>query len=59
MCCEHLVCANCAGPVSEGRCPVCRNSREQLGHHTASHMSPALLTALFIILALSMVLITR
>jgi hypothetical protein len=27
---DWLVCANCAGPVSEGRCPVCRASRERL-----------------------------
>jgi hypothetical protein len=27
---DRLVCANCAGPVSEGRCPTCRASRRQL-----------------------------
>ncbi|KUJ65039.1 hypothetical protein ACZ90_52840 [Streptomyces albus subsp. albus] len=27
---DRLVCANCASPVSEGRCPVCRASRERL-----------------------------
>ena len=27
---DRLVCANCAAPVSEGRCPVCRASRERL-----------------------------
>ncbi|MCF3963066.1 hypothetical protein [Streptomyces fuscigenes] len=27
---DRLVCANCAGPVSEGRCAVCRASRERL-----------------------------
>jgi len=27
MSCEHLVCAACAGPVVEGRCPACRASR--------------------------------
>ena len=60
MCCEHLVCANCAGPVSEGRCPVCRNSREQLGHHDSGiHISPALLTALFLVLALATYFSTR
>ncbi|GAB2617372.1 hypothetical protein GCM10027168_57240 [Streptomyces capparidis] len=30
MTCDRLVCANCAGPVSEGRCPSCRASRAQL-----------------------------
>ena len=24
MSCEHLICAQCAGPVAEGRCPACR-----------------------------------
>jgi hypothetical protein len=28
---DDLVCANCAGPVSEGRCSVCRASRDQYG----------------------------
>ncbi|MBS2965820.1 hypothetical protein KGA66_22400 [Actinocrinis puniceicyclus] len=26
---DELACANCCGPVSEGRCPVCRASRDQ------------------------------
>jgi hypothetical protein len=30
MTCDRLVCANCAGPVSEGRCPVCRAYRARL-----------------------------
>jgi len=28
---DDLVCANCARPVSEGRCSVCRASRDQYG----------------------------
>ncbi len=27
---DRLVCANCAAPVNEGRCPVCRANRERL-----------------------------
>ncbi|MBH5336692.1 hypothetical protein IHE55_18710 [Streptomyces pactum] len=27
---DRLVCANCASPVSEGRCPVCRASRQRM-----------------------------
>ncbi|KJY34754.1 MULTISPECIES: hypothetical protein [unclassified Streptomyces] len=27
---DRLVCANCAAPVSQGRCPVCRANRERL-----------------------------
>lgn len=30
MTCDHLVCANCAGRVSDGRCPVCRAHRARL-----------------------------
>jgi hypothetical protein len=29
---DDLVCANCAGRVSEGRCPVCRATRDQFGY---------------------------
>jgi hypothetical protein len=57
MCCEHLICANCSAPVSEGRCNVCRGSRERMGHHddgggiSVTAMA-ALLVALTIIVAL-------
>ncbi|MCC9308516.1 hypothetical protein LN042_15710 [Kitasatospora sp. RB6PN24] len=48
MTCDHLVCANCAGRVSDGRCPVCRAHRarmqEQQGLFAA--LSPAALLAL-------------
>jgi len=30
MTCDRLVCANCAGPVSEGRCEVCRAERRRV-----------------------------
>jgi hypothetical protein len=33
MCCDQLVCARCAGPVSEGRCATCRAARSELHHH--------------------------
>ena len=50
MCCEHLVCANCAGPVSEGRCSVCRGQRAQMhgqsGGVSFSAMAAVLLTLL-------------
>jgi len=29
---DDLVCAHCAGRVSEGRCPVCRAARDQYGY---------------------------
>ena len=31
MCCEQLVCADCAGRVSDGRCRTCRAYRDS--HH--------------------------
>ncbi|MCF2532269.1 hypothetical protein [Yinghuangia soli] len=43
---EHLVCANCAGPVSEGRCSVCRASRDRLARERGPQFSPALLALL-------------
>jgi hypothetical protein len=33
MCCEHLVCANCAGQVADAGCPVCRSARAELHAH--------------------------
>ncbi|MFB7776381.1 hypothetical protein [Streptomyces bauhiniae] len=49
---DRLVCANCAAPVSEGRCPVCRASRERLQQQTGflGGVSPAALVALLVVL---------
>lgn len=50
---DRLVCANCAAPVSEGRCPVCRASREQLQHQAGgifAQLNPVTLVALLIAL---------
>jgi hypothetical protein len=57
MSCEHLICARCAGPVAEGRCPVCQAARAQLHHHhrtpgLAVPLAAALLVALLLMLAL-------
>ncbi|MEV4161335.1 hypothetical protein [Nonomuraea dietziae] len=54
MSCEHLVCAQCAHPVIEGRCALCRANRERMHHHG---ISPTLILAglialLFLALAL-------
>jgi len=38
MCCEHMVCASCAHPVADGRCPTCRAARSQL--HGGSAAAP-------------------
>ncbi len=52
MTCDRLVCANCAAPVSEGRCPVCRASRERLQHQEGAlgALTPAALLALLVVL---------
>ena len=55
MSCEHLICAQCAGPVAEARCPVCRAARSDLHHHSHGHTIQyavvLMLLALAIILA--------
>jgi hypothetical protein len=50
MSCEHLICAQCAGPVAEGRCPVCRAARSHV-HHPGHHLAvPIVLAALLVLL---------
>ena len=54
---DDLVCANCAGRVSEGRCPVCRATRDQYGYgrngvNATVWMVLAVLAALIAALAL-------
>lgn len=46
---SHLACAACAQPVAEGRCPVCRHARAQLG---SSPLPAALVAALAVLLTL-------
>ena len=60
MTCDRLVCANCAGPVSEGRCPVCRANRARLEQegNSWSNISPAALIALLVAL-LAVVLVVE
>jgi hypothetical protein len=57
MSCEHLICAQCAGPVAEGRCPVCRAARADFHAHGSGWSIPtaaiiAVLLVLFVALAL-------
>jgi len=57
MSCEHLICARCAGPVAEARCPVCRAAKSDLHHHHSHSGSipyaiALLLLALAVLLAL-------
>ena len=50
MSCEHLICAQCAGPVAEGRCPACRAARTQV-HHSGHGISVQYAIALMLLLA--------
>jgi len=51
MSCEHLICAQCAGPVAEGRCPTCRQARAHVHHHSHG-MNVQLVAAVLLVLAL-------
>ncbi len=53
MSCEHLICANCAAPVVEGRCPSCRAARQEVHHHHFS-ASPQVIVAAILLLTLLM-----
>jgi hypothetical protein len=58
MSCEHLICAQCAGPVVEGRCSSCQASRAHLHHRSPGLSLPivaaAILTLLLVTLALQL-----
>ena len=49
MSCEHLICARCSGPVVEGRCPTCRNARDEMHRH-GSNVPPAAVLAVLVAL---------
>ncbi|MDH2427884.1 hypothetical protein [Sphaerisporangium sp. TRM90804] len=50
MSCEHLVCAQCAGPVVEGRCASCRAGRNRLHQHGQGGLPPLLIAIILIAL---------
>jgi hypothetical protein len=53
MSCEHLICAHCASPVVEARCPACRAARAQVHHHSPGLSLPLTAAALLaLVLAL-------
>ncbi|KAA9381479.1 hypothetical protein AB0C10_00170 [Microbispora amethystogenes] len=54
MSCEHLICAACAGPVVEGRCPVCREGRAKLHNHGFLGLTPLTIT-LIVLLVVALV----
>ncbi len=57
---DRLVCANCAAPVSEGRCPVCRASRERIQQESPwSGLNPAALIVLLAVLIAAVALLAR
>jgi len=48
---DRLVCANCAAPVSEGRCPVCRANRQRMQQEgPLAGLSPMALIGLLLVL---------
>jgi hypothetical protein len=58
MSCEHLICAQCAGPVVEGRCAACRAARDHVhDHHSGA--SPQLIIAAILALVLVLLLATQ
>lgn len=58
MSCEHLICANCGGPVVEARCPACRAARERVHHHS-SGITPQVLIAVALILLMGLLIATH
>jgi hypothetical protein len=46
MSCEHLICANCASPVVEARCPACATARARVHHHGGGLTVPLTAAAL-------------
>ncbi|WP_406292815.1 hypothetical protein [Streptomyces sp. NBC_00624] len=57
---DRLVCANCAAPVNEGRCPVCRASRARLQQQGLfAGLSPAMLVALLVVLLATLALLAH
>jgi uncharacterized paraquat-inducible protein A len=58
MSCEHLICAACAGPVDEGRCPTCRAARSHVHQQGLNSLPPAVIVAIVALAALMLLLIS-
>ncbi|WP_432072862.1 hypothetical protein [Streptomyces wuyuanensis] len=57
---DRLVCANCAAPVAQGRCPVCRANRERLQQEGPfAGLNPAALLALLVVLVAALALLAH
>ncbi|MFF3440545.1 hypothetical protein [Streptosporangium sp. NPDC002721] len=50
MSCEDLVCAGCAHPVAEGRCPRCRAYRDRMHQNAFGGLTPSMLSLVLIVL---------
>ncbi|MFZ3497948.1 hypothetical protein ACODT5_32795 [Streptomyces sp. 5.8] len=58
---DRLVCANCAGPVNQGRCRVCRANRGRLQREDpfSGGLNPVALIALLVILVAALALVAQ
>ncbi|WP_411102200.1 hypothetical protein [Streptomyces sp. cmx-4-9] len=57
---DRLVCANCAAPVSQGRCPVCRANRERLQQEGPfSGLNPVALIVLLVVFVAALALVAQ
>lgn len=54
MCCDQLLCAHCAHPVAEARCPVCRVARSELHAGVSTHLATVLAAALLLLAVLAL-----
>lgn len=59
MCCEQLVCAQCAGRVAEARCSTCRAARDALHHKDAGWSAYAVPLAVAAVLVLYLLLMVH
>jgi hypothetical protein len=56
MSCEHLICAQCASPVVEARCPACRAARAQVHHHGQGLTLPLTAAVLIALVLVTLIL---
>ena len=56
MSCAHLICANCASPVVEARCPACATARAHV-HHRGSGLTVPLTAAALVALVLLLLIL--
>jgi hypothetical protein len=54
MSCEHLICAQCGGPVAEARCSVCRVTRDHTHHNGHGPSLPVVAALVLVALLLTL-----